>query len=100
RNLMLVSAMCYSKAPKVNNSHVMSDILLRLPLKDLVGCKCVYKSWNTLISNPVKPQYNISGFFLQKFLYLELHSKFLLFPCEGRVDAAPKPSLSFIENDK
>ncbi|KAB2060216.1 hypothetical protein ES319_A10G001800v1 [Gossypium barbadense] len=100
--------MCYSKAPKMNNSDVMSDILLRLPLKDLVGCKCVCKWWNTLISDPIfklnyslrNPQYNISGFFLQKFLYLELHSKLLFFPCEGRVDAAPKPSLSFIEDDK
>ncbi|KAB2007075.1 hypothetical protein ERO13_D10G001700v2 [Gossypium hirsutum] len=100
--------MCYSKAPKMNNNDVMSDILLRLPLKDLVGCKCVCKWWNTLISDPIfklnyslrNPQYNISGFFLQKFLYLELHSKLLFFPCEGRVDAAPKPSLSFIEDDK
>ncbi|KAH1056735.1 hypothetical protein J1N35_034800 [Gossypium stocksii] len=35
RNSMLVSAMCYSKAPKMNNNDVMSDFLLRLPLKDL-----------------------------------------------------------------
>ncbi|KAH1080893.1 hypothetical protein J1N35_020654 [Gossypium stocksii] len=55
RNSMLVSAMCYSKSPNMNNNDVMSDILLRLPLKDFVGCKCVCKLWNTLISDPAKP---------------------------------------------
>ncbi|KAK8618201.1 hypothetical protein V6N13_132202 [Hibiscus sabdariffa] len=108
RNRILISAMSYSKTPKLNNNDVMSDILLRLPLKDLVGCKCVCKWWNSLISDPVfklnysqrNPQYNVSGFFLQKFLFLELHSKLLFFPCEGQINAAPKPSLSFIEDDK
>ncbi|XVF86244.1 hypothetical protein PTKIN_Ptkin18bG0024900 [Pterospermum kingtungense] len=103
--------MSCSKTPEPNviyNNDVMTDILLRLPLKTLVGCKCVCKWWNNLISDPVfksnysrrNPQYHVSGFFLQKFLFLELYSKLLFFPCEGRLDAAPQPSLSFIGDDK
>ncbi|XVF23311.1 hypothetical protein REPUB_Repub13aG0026300 [Reevesia pubescens] len=103
--------MSCSKTPELNiiiNNDIMIGILQRLPLKTLMGCKCVCKLWNDLISNPVfrsnysrrNPQYHVSGFFLQKFLFLELHSKLLFFPCEGQSDAAPKPSLCFIEDDK
>lgn len=82
----------------------MTNILQRLPLKTLVGCKCVCKCWNHLISDPVfksnyskrNPQYHVSGFFMQKFLFSELYSELLFFPCEGLLDAAPKPSLAFI----
>ncbi|XVF26473.1 hypothetical protein REPUB_Repub14bG0019300 [Reevesia pubescens] len=103
--------MSSSKTPElnvINNHDVMIDILQRLPLKTLLGCKCVCKWWNNLISDPVfksnysrrNSQYHVSGFFLQKFLFLELHSKLLFFPCEGLIDAATKPSLSFIKDDK
>ncbi|XWS20595.1 hypothetical protein CRYUN_Cryun31cG0116000 [Craigia yunnanensis] len=103
--------MSSSKEPElnvINNSDVMTDIFLSLPLKTLVRCKCVCKWWNNLISDPVfksnysrqNPQYHVSGFFLQKFLFLELYSKLLFFQCEGQVDAAPKPSLSFIKDEK
>ncbi|XP_017978599.1 PREDICTED: F-box protein At5g07610 [Theobroma cacao] len=92
----------------ISDDDVMIDILQRLPLKTLMRCKCVCKWWNNLISDPTfkssysrrNPQYYVSGFFLQKFLFLELHSKLLFFPCEGHIDAAPEPSLSFIEDDK
>ncbi|EOY26265.1 F-box family protein, putative [Theobroma cacao] len=92
----------------ISDTDVMIDILLRLPLKTLMGCKCVCKWWNNLISDPTfksnysrrNPQYYVSGFFLQNFLFLELRSELLFFPYEGQIDAAPEPSLSFIEDDK
>ncbi|CAN6242956.1 unnamed protein product [Urochloa humidicola] len=32
---------------------VVVDILLRLPVKDLVRCKCVSKAWRAIISDPI-----------------------------------------------
>lgn len=43
-----------SEFPYFDNipSHIIADILLQLPIKSLLTCKCVSKSWKTLISEP------------------------------------------------
>ncbi|KAK3219044.1 hypothetical protein Dsin_013014 [Dipteronia sinensis] len=85
----------------------MFNILVRLPLKSLLQCKCVCKWWQNLISDPVfisnysrqHPQYQVSGFYLEKYLFLQLHSELLFIPWDGQDEAVPETSLSFIGDD-
>ncbi|WCJ37165.1 F-box and associated interaction domains-containing protein [Euphorbia peplus] len=111
KQMMNNQTLCPAKeqAPIIpNNNDMMIDILLRLPLKCLLQSKCVCKWWNHLIRDPLfissysrrNPQHQISGFFLQKFLFLELYSRLEFIRFEGEVDASPQPSLSFIQDDK
>lgn len=92
----------------MDEKDIMIEILHRLPLKSLLISKCVCRLWNHLISDPIfisnysrrNPQHHVSGFFLQKFLFLEQYSKLEFITCEGQDDAAPEPSLCFIEDDQ
>lgn len=85
----------------------MIEIFTRLPLKSLLRVRCVCKWWNQIISNPLfisnysssNPQYQVSGFYLQKYLFLRMYSGLRFISCAGQVDAAPKPSLSFIDDE-
>ncbi|KAL5758775.1 hypothetical protein ACOSP7_021386 [Xanthoceras sorbifolium] len=87
---------------------VMIHILVWLPLKSLLQCKCVCKWWHNLISDSVfisnysrrNPQYHVSGFYLEKYLFLQLHSELKFIPWGGQDEAVPETSLSFIEDDK
>ncbi|KAK4838842.1 hypothetical protein QYF36_016879 [Acer negundo] len=95
------------KRTHVLMNDVMFNILVRLPLKSLLQCKCVCKLWQNLISDPVfisnysrqHPQYQVSGFYLEKYLLLQLHSELLFIPWEGQDEAVPETSLSFIGDD-
>ncbi|KAG6733052.1 hypothetical protein I3842_01G207600 [Carya illinoinensis] len=86
---------------------VMIEIFSRLPLKSLLRVRCVCKWWNQIISDPVfisnysscNPQYKVSGFYLEKYLFLKMYSGLRFITCAGQVDAAPKPSLSFIDGE-
>ncbi|KAM3702035.1 hypothetical protein ACJW30_05G222100 [Castanea mollissima] len=86
---------------------VMIDILRRLPLKSLLRSRCVCKWWNHLISEPLfisnytlcNSQHQVSGFYMQKFLFLSMNPELRFIPCTGQIDAAPSPSLSFIEDE-
>uniref|UniRef100_A0A2P2JME5 Uncharacterized protein n=1 Tax=Rhizophora mucronata TaxID=61149 RepID=A0A2P2JME5_RHIMU len=92
----------------MNENDAMIDILLRLPLRSLLQCRCVCKWWKCLISDPIfisnyscqNPELHSSGFFIQKFLLFEPHPRLEFVACKGEIDAAPEPSLSFIEDDK
>ncbi|KAK3219026.1 hypothetical protein Dsin_012996 [Dipteronia sinensis] len=83
------------------------NMLVRLPFKSLLQCKCVCKWWQNLISDPVfisnysrqHPQYQVSGFYLEKYLFLQLHSELLFIPWEGLNEAVPETLLSFIGDD-
>lgn len=86
----------------IEYNDVMIEILSRLPLKSLLRVRCV-----CIISDPLfisnyssrNPQYRVSGFYLQKFLFLRLYSGLRFIPCTGQEDAAPQPSLSFIDDE-
>uniref|UniRef100_A0A2N9HU30 F-box domain-containing protein n=1 Tax=Fagus sylvatica TaxID=28930 RepID=A0A2N9HU30_FAGSY len=86
---------------------VIIEILMRLPLKSLLRFRCVCKWWNQIISDPLfisnytrcNPQHQVSGFYMQKFLFLRLYSELRFIPCTGQLGAAPNPSLSFIEDE-
>ncbi|XP_041001704.1 F-box protein At5g07610-like [Juglans microcarpa x Juglans regia] len=91
----------------IEYNDVMIEIFNRLPLKSLMRVRCVCKWWNQIISDPLfisnysscNPQYQVSGFYLQKYLFLRMYSGLRFIPCTGQVDAAPKPSLSFIDDE-
>ncbi|XP_044487049.1 F-box protein At5g07610-like [Mangifera indica] len=91
----------------LNDNDAIINILIRLPLRTLIQCKTVCKWWHNLISNPVfiatysqqNPHHYFSGFYLQKFLFLELYSELEFLPYEGNHAAVPRPSLSFIEDN-
>nr|POE97406.1 f-box protein [Quercus suber] len=86
---------------------VMIEILRRLPLKSLLRSRCVCKWWNHLISEPLfisnytlcNPQHQVSGFYMQTFLFLSMNPELRFIPCTDQIDAAPSPSLSFIEDE-
>ncbi|KAK0597905.1 hypothetical protein LWI29_029675 [Acer saccharum] len=106
--IALILSMISPKRTTVLMNDVMFNILVRLPLKSLLQCKCVCKLWQNLISDPVfifnysrqHPQYQVSGFYLEKYLFLQLHSELLFIPWEGQDEAVPETSLSFIGDDK
>jgi hypothetical protein len=57
---------------------IITDILLRLPIKSVLICKCVCKTWNTMILDPHFPN-----------LYFELSPElspydFLILICDRR----------------
>ncbi|CAK9146124.1 unnamed protein product [Ilex paraguariensis] len=87
---------------------VMVEILTRLPIKSILKAKCVCKSWYRLLSDPIfisdysrqNPHLRVSGFYLQKFLFLELFSELRFIVFDGQIDIAPEPSLSFIEDEE
>lgn len=93
----------------VQDNDVMIEILIRLPLKSLLKFKCVCKWWCRLTSDPVflsnyshlNPNHYVSGFYLQKLLFLQMYSElqFITFDGENDVAPNPKPSLSFIEDE-
>ncbi|KAA8541520.1 hypothetical protein F0562_022672 [Nyssa sinensis] len=90
------------------NDDVFIEILIRLPIKSLLKCKCVCKWWRHLISDPFfirkyslrNPHHRVSGFYLQKFLLLQLYSELKFIAFDGQNEAAPQPSLSFIEDER
>ncbi|XP_010249169.1 PREDICTED: F-box protein At5g07610-like [Nelumbo nucifera] len=92
----------------INDNDVMREVLSRLPIKSLLSCKCVCKWWNFLISDPIfawnyvnrNPHLFVSGFFLQKLLYLQLYPDLEFVTLDGTIDAAPEASLSFINDEK
>ncbi|KAJ8760053.1 hypothetical protein K2173_010909 [Erythroxylum novogranatense] len=108
-NLMNLSLRSYDKQALYSmiGSDIMIEVLLRLPLISLLQSRCVCKWWKNLISDPVfiseysrrNPHRRVWGFFLQKFLMCEIYSKLEFITCKGETDSAPKPNLSFIEDD-
>ncbi|KAK6911178.1 F-box domain, partial [Dillenia turbinata] len=86
---------------------LMVEILSRLPLKSLLSSECVCKCWYKLISDPIfisryslrNPEHHVAGFYLQRFCFFDWYSKLEFITFDGEKDAAPYPSLSFIEDE-
>ncbi|XP_066333494.1 uncharacterized protein [Miscanthus floridulus] len=66
---------------------VVLEILRRLPARSLFYCKCVYRSWNSLISDnrKVLPQ-TMAGFFYDRENYMRNFTSFI----------GERPELSFL----
>ncbi|KAK9281922.1 hypothetical protein L1049_004830 [Liquidambar formosana] len=91
----------------LNDNDVIIEILSRLPLLALLRFKSVCKWWYHLISDPIfisnytrrNPHHRVFGLFLQKFFFLQMNSDLEFITLGGKTDAAPEPSLSFIEDE-
>ncbi|RHN53624.1 putative F-box domain-containing protein [Medicago truncatula] len=66
--------------------HLTTEILLKLPIKSLLICRCVCKIWNTLISEPkfAKLQFERApiSFMIRKLDNIEVSRNLYLLECE------------------
>ncbi|KAJ8562279.1 hypothetical protein K7X08_011570 [Anisodus acutangulus] len=97
--------MTFSANVVFSNEGLLTEILLRVPEKSLIRCKCVSKKWRSLISSPhfrrlKTPRFSpASGIFLYhcSFLTNPFH-KFVPFSLENPIQA-PLQKFPFLPHD-
>ncbi|XP_009593722.1 F-box protein At5g07610-like [Nicotiana tabacum] len=94
----------FSEKEVLSNQELLTEILLRLPVKSLGRCKCVSKKWSSLITSPEFTRLRVPCFNPARALFLHCSSlltnpfhQFVSLSLENPIQA-PFQKLSFIHD--
>ncbi|XP_060193033.1 F-box protein At5g07610-like [Lycium barbarum] len=83
----------FSRNEVFSNEELLIEILLHLPVKSLVRCKCVSKKWSSLITSPEFTRLRVPSFNPARGLFLHC-SSFLINPFHEFVSFTPREPIS------